>query len=506
MPHVARLHQGWCGQLLAILAGTLVTLSLAPFNMWICGLLSVVLIAWLLHGLSPRQAALRGWFYGLGLFGSGTSWVYVSIHVYGYAPMPLAIFLTVLFSAGLALFCSITGYLYARFIRDLPGGDVLGFAAIWTLGEWLRSWLLTGFPWLYLGYAHLDSPLAGWAPVGGVLLISFILAYSGAMIARSIRQQQFPSLHGLSLAVLWLSGYGLQQAHWTEASDKPPLTIAMVQANIGQDVKWRRDQYWPTLNLYNSMSQPLWSQADVVIWPEAAVPGYYDNAQTYLERIEKFATDNDSSLILGIPHRETINGKKHAYNSIRVIGNGEGLYHKQRLVPFGEYVPLEGMLRGLIQFFDLPMSQFSSGDRNTLLMAKNTGFAPFICYEIVYPDLVASWLPEAEVLITISNDAWFGNSIGPLQHMQIAQMRALETGRYLIRSTGNGVTAVVNPKGQVEAQGEQFKQLVINGQVQAMTGATPFAMTGSWTTVGLCVLIWIVLAGRRTLDARRYIP
>lgn len=490
-----RIQQGPIGHLLALLSGSLVTLSLAPFNLWPVGLLSVATLAWLLQNISPTTAALRGWCYGFGLFGSGASWVYVSIHTYGYTSIPLAVFLTLLFCAGLALFCCLTFYLYARFIRDLPGGYTLGFALSWTLGEWLRSWLLTGFPWLYLGYGHLNSPLAGWAPIGGVLLISFIIAYSGALITQTIQRRSLG--HAIPIFVLWLGGWGLQTINWTQPADKPPLKIAMVQANIGQDIKWNRDQYWPTLNLYNRMSQPLWAETDLVIWPEAAIPGYYDQAQHFLKRISKQAERHNSSLITGIPYREQIEGRVHNYNSIMAFAAGGGLYHKQRLVPFGEYVPLESVLRGLINFFNLPMSQFSAGKDQALLNVKGQTLAPFICYEIVYPDLVASWLPEADLLITISNDAWFGDSIGPLQHMQMAQMRALESGRYLIRATGNGISAIVNPKGQITEQSEQFQRQVLQGTVQAMQGSTPFAKTGSWPTVIFCLIAGIGLMLRQ---------
>jgi apolipoprotein N-acyltransferase len=493
----SRLQQGTGGHLLAIASGALVTLSLAPFNLWPAGLLSVALLVWLLHGITPGKAALRGWCYGLGLFGCGTSWVYVSIHTYGHAPAALAAGLTVLFCAGLALFCCLTFYLYARFIRDLPGGHHLGFAALFVLGEWLRSWFLTGFPWLYLGYGHLHTSLSGWAPVGGVLLVSFIIAYSGAFLGHAIQQRKILIPHLIAVCLFWFAGWSLQNIEWTQASNKPALNIAMVQANIGQDVKWDRDQYWPSLNLYNRMSQPLWAEADAVIWPEAAVPAYYDHAQHFLGRMTKKAEEHNSSLILGIPYREKIDNAYQNYNSIMAFAEGSGIYHKQRLVPFGEYVPLENILRGLIGFFDLPMSQFSSGKDQELLSIKSQTLAPFICYEIVYPDLVASWLPQAELLITISNDAWFGDSIGPLQHMQMAQMRALENGRYLIRSTGNGISAIVNPKGHIEARSEQFQQQVLQGKVQAMSGSTPFSITGSWPTIGLCLFIWALLIIRQ---------
>lgn len=490
--------KGWRGHLLAVLAGALITLSLSPFNVWPLGLLSCTLLVLLLVNLSPKQAAWRGWFYGVGLFATGISWVYVSIHVYGYAPVPLAVFITSLFAGGLALLWALNAYLYQRFISPHKWGSTLGFAAIFVLGEWLRNWLLTGFPWLYVGYGHLDTPLAGWAPVGGVYALSFVVALSGASIAQAftLKRWQQPALIGA--ITLWVIGFGLQHINWVSASERPPVKIAMVQANISQAVKWNHDQYWPTLNLYNNMSRPLWADNDIVIWPEAAIPSTYRNAKSFLDHMAKTASEHNSSLITGVPSLSTNNGKRHTHNSIIALGNGEGFYHKQRLVPFGEYVPLEGLLRGLIRFFDLPMSAFSAGSSDQVpLKAAGITLAPLICYEVVYPELVSQSVPEADVLLTISNDAWFGDSIGPLQHLEMAQMRALETGRYLIRSTGSGVSAIVNERGQIMIRGKQFTREIIRGEVLVMKGATPFALTGSWPIISLCLIICGYLGYRR---------
>ncbi len=486
-------QQGWRGNILALIAGALVTLSLAPFDIWPLGILSCALLAWLLTDLSPRQAALRGWCYGFGLFSSGASWVYVSIHVYGYLPIPLAILTTAIFTAGLGLFCSLTFYLYARWVRPLSGGQWLGFAAMFVLGEWWRSWFLTGFPWLYLGYSHLESPLAGWAPVSGIFGLSFIIALSGAVLTQCLltkKLQLKPSLLAISL---WLTGVALTQVDWVQPADHKPVSVAMVQANIPQSIKWQREQLLPTLNLYRNMSEPLWQQHDIVIWPEAAVPTYYQNAEDFLDGISKRAKASHSTLITGIPYFEQKNNTVQRYNSIMGFGEGGGSYFKQRLVPFGEYVPLENLLGGLLRFFELPLSNFSSGSNQQKgISAGNLLLAPFICYEVVYPELVADWLPEADLLITISNDAWFGASIGPLQHLQMAQMRALESGRYMLRSTGTGISAIINQRGEIVSRGAQFSREVITGEAKIYRGTTPFSLTGSTPTLLLCASLIIL--------------
>ncbi|ARN74698.1 apolipoprotein N-acyltransferase [Oceanicoccus sagamiensis] len=483
--------QGWSGHLLAMLAGALVTPSLAPFNLWPLGIASTALLVWLLSDLTAKQAAKRGWFYGLGLFGAGTSWVYVSIHVYGYAPAPLAAFLTLIFSAGLGIFTSVTFYCYVRWIRDQASGPLLGFAAIFVIGEWWRSWFLTGFPWLYIGYGHIDTPLAGWAPVGGIYAVGFVVALTGAVISYGLQQKTFIHRHIMMITTLWLGGFLLNSINWTTPADRPPINVAMVQANIPQEVKWRRDQYQATLKRYKQTSATLWAENDIVIWPEAAIPTYYQYAKPFLGLMNDRASQYNASLITGIPSfEEDEAGNQYRYNSIMAFGEGQGHYNKQRLVPFGEYVPLENLLRGLIQFFDMPMSNFSAGaEGQAAIQAGDITLAPFICYEIVYPELVSQWLPDADMLITISNDAWFGGSIGPLQHLEMAQMRALESGRYLLRSTGSGVSAIIDQRGKITVRGEQFTREVIKGEAQVFQGATPFSLSGSWPVLGLCFAI-----------------
>ena len=485
-------QQGWAGHLLAAAAGALVTLSLAPFDIWPLGLVSAGLLCWLLQHSSPAQAALRGWCYGVGLFGAGTSWVYVSIHVYGYASVALASFLTLLFTLGLALFTALPCYLYARWVRNQAFGQTLGFAAVFVLGEWWRSWFLTGFPWLYLGYAHIDSPLAGWAPIGGVLALSFVVALSSAVLAQWLHNRRTNYYAVATLAALWIGGFALQQVTWVKPKGDHPVKVAMVQANISQAEKWRPEQYQATLALYEQMSQPLWQDYDLVVWPEAAIPGFHDRARGFLSDIAAQAREGNAGLITGIPFRHYEGEQLKRHNSIIALGRGSGTYHKQRLVPFGEYVPMEGLLRGLIQFFDLPMSNFNSGNPSQEgLTVNGYTLAPFICYEVVYPELVADWLPQADMLITISNDAWFGDSIGPLQHLQMAQMRALEAGRYMLRSTGSGVSAIIDHRGQILSRSGQFTQEVITGEAIPLQGATPFAVTGSWPVLILCLLLCI---------------
>ncbi|HET8710623.1 MAG TPA: apolipoprotein N-acyltransferase, partial [Spongiibacteraceae bacterium] len=408
------LQNPWAGDAAAAIAGTLITLSLAPFGFWPCGLLALALLHRLLENISPARAAWRGWCFGAGLFLSGGSWLYVSIHDFGGASLALASFLSGGFCLLLALMHAMLGYGYARWIRSSELGRWLGFAAWWVLWEWVRYWLLTGFPWLYVGYAHLTTPLSGWAPLGGIYTLGFIVALSAAALDllfknellgnKSLENKLFQKKYipVAFAAALWLAGFGLQSIAWTQPKGEP-IKIALVQADIPQEVKWDPDYFRETLAIYRSLSAPLWRDYDIVFWPEAAVPAFYQSAKPFFDENADYASRYHHALVSGVPYRSA---QGEVFNSAIALGNGSGVYHKQHLVPFGEYVPLEKYLRGVIQFFDLPMSDFQAGPAGQApLQAMGLTFAPFICYEVVYGDLVRH--ARADVLLTLTNDTWF---------------------------------------------------------------------------------------------------
>ena len=480
--------------LLAPIAGGLVTLSLAPFHVWPLAILSCALYAYLLSTCNPRQALWRGWLYGLGMFGSGVSWVYVSIHVHGHASIPLAIGLTALFCAGLALLHALFAWCYVRFVRPLPGGMLAGFPALWVLFECLRGWLLTGFPWLFLGYAHVGTWISGWAPITGVYGLSFICAITGTCLFLAWRNRK-PiawTTYAVILITLWGGGAILKPTQWVAKASEEPITVAIIQPNVPQEYKWDPQWYQPIVNQLREATDPLLGY-DIVLWPESAVPNYLQQAQGFLEPIAQRAAAANTTLITGIPFRPT--GSDSYYNSIAALGYGKGVYHKQRLVPFGEYVPMESVLRGLIAFFDLPMSAFSPGTGNQEpLRAGAFRVAPFICYEIVYGELVARSARNADLLITISNDSWFGDSIGPWQHLQIAQMRGRENGRYVLRGTNNGISAIIDHQGRIVERTDQFVATTLTGKAQAMLGNTPFGSFGNTPIIAGCIIGLLLMA------------
>ncbi|WP_342594696.1 apolipoprotein N-acyltransferase [Salinicola lusitanus] len=469
----------WPGYLAALVAGGFSTLSFAPFHLWWLGPIAVALMYLGQHRLSVGQAALRGWLFGVGLFGTGTSWVYVSIHDYGYTGVPLALFLTALFVATLALFHAFVFGLYRRFTA--PRLAFLSFAGVWVLGEAFRSWAFTGFPWLLLGSAQVDSPLAPWAPVGGVYLLSLIVALTGTLLVEFCRRRWWAIA---PIALLWLAPLALP-GQWT-APAADPLRVALLQGNLPQLSKWSAEGQRNAVNTYTRMTRQQPDDVDIIVWPETALPMFERQARLFMARLQS-TLPPQTSLLTGIVQRDEAG---RYYNAITGVGDVRGEYRKSHLVPFGEFLPLDFLLRGIIDFFDLPMSDFAAGaDSQPPILTHGVAIGSAICYEIVYPDLVAERARDANVLLTVSNDTWFGRSIGPLQHLQMARLRALENGRYVVRATSNGVTAIIDDQGHLRERAPQFEAASVVGEIVPMTGLTPFTRTGSWPTWLLSLLL-----------------
>lgn len=475
------MHKPWRGRVVSLAAGLLYPLAFAPWGIWPLVLVSIAAGWFCLRPDRPRESLLRGWLFGLGLFGFGVSWLHVSMHVYGYTPLWLAIPLTGLFAAAMALYPALMFWLSARL-----GGHILVFAGLWVLVDWLRGWLFTGFPWLYPGYAMIDTPLAGLAPLGGIWLVSLATLVTALAAAQALRQRRELWFSAPLALFAWLVAPFLSPGIWVEhQTGKVP--VALVQGDIPQDIKWQLTQREATRQVYRDLTGAV-AENHLVIWPESAITEFYQDARPFLEEQGERLTERGGALVTGIPWRRVDAGGRHYFNSVAVISGGEGHYHKQKLVPFGEYVPMQSLLRGLIPFFDLPMSSFTPGQPGQdNLRALDQSIAPFICYEVLYPALVARRSHDSDVLLTISNDAWFGTSAGPHQHFQMARMRALETGRWLLRGTNNGITAIVDPQGRVRALAEQFDRTVLTGSFRPASGETPFMALGGppWLILSL---------------------
>ncbi|MEY3182846.1 MAG: hypothetical protein RLZ35_831 [Pseudomonadota bacterium] len=485
-------------QCIALLAGSLLPLAFAPFQWAPLALLSPAFLLWGLQETNSKSSTLKlGFYYGIGTFGVGVSWIFVSIHTFGQAPILLAGFITLCFILFLSLGFLILGFLFQkchRFSRKSPF-TYLFFPSAWVLLEWLRSSLGTGFPWLLLGYSQTDTPLGGYAPLGSVYLVSWITCFLGGLLIYGLRLPKQRRLMGwLTIGSLFCAIYSigsvLQQQPWTQANDALDYTVSLVQGNLRPDEKFPEPKVGmhATLQsyaLYFQMTRPL-TQSNIVIWPENAVNIPLPEAQPVIDFFTKQAQARKQTWVMGIPIETP---DQHYYNSLIAVGTDKQLYHKTHLVPFGEYVPFEKQLRGLIHFFDLPMSDFiPNASASKPLTLGKWAVAPFICYEIAFADTVRRASATANVLLNISEDGWFGDSFGPHQHLQIARMRSLENGKPLLRATTSGISAFINEKGKITQKTPQFIQTSLTQSVVGFSGQTPWNKIGLWPLMGFCIL------------------
>ncbi|OUS11552.1 apolipoprotein N-acyltransferase [Gammaproteobacteria bacterium 53_120_T64] len=478
--------------LLALFSGALLPLALAPFTLWPTAIFSTCTLCFLCRGQGIRGVFALSLIFGLGLYGVGASWVYVSIHDYGHAPPALAGLLTGLFALGMALVFALPLALFGLFRHAPPATLLFAFPALWVLGEWFRGWFLTGFPWLNIGYGFIDTWLAGWAPLFGVLALSGIAAFGGALLSLIGERKQHKSLIDYSLLILLMifaGGAYLKIKPWTYPTGKR-LDVALVQPDLPLLEKWNDAELKQILVNFQQTNETLLDH-DLIIWPESALPTLQGNISGFLADIDSQLKEHRVGLLTGIPSN-TASG--NYYNSVIALGRASGAYQKRRLVPFGEYVPLEHWLRGAIAFFDLPMSAFSAGaPQQRPIHLGTVRIATAICYEIAYPDLLARDARDANILLTVSNDTWFGDSIGPHQHLQIARMRALENAKPLLRATNDGITAIISPRGKVLEKLPRFQAGILKTEVAPYSGSSPFSRYGSLPIIGLCLTILTVL-------------
>lgn len=477
-----------------LVAGAMLPLSLSPFDWWWFAPLPLLAYLRLSQTISLRRRYWRSFLFGLGCYGTGASWIYVSVHEYGPAPAPLAALLIFLFSCGLALVFLLPMGLWHRFFQNKPLGIVLGFPAAWVLTEWLRSWLLTGFPWLFIGYSQTETTMGNWAPVTGVYGIGFWLALMASTLFFTLQQRKHYWLPVLTLALAMTGASGLGKTAWTNAVPGLQQRFALVQGNVPQQMKWKPEQRQAIRTLYRDMSAPLWQKNTLVVWPEAAIPELYTPEHPYFSAIDTELKNTGGALITGVPSvQEEADGSHVFHNSMLGLGEASGFYHKQRLVPFGEYVPLQKWLEGLLDFFKMPISDFSIGSPNQANMHSGLmNIASSICYEIAYPELVAAQAADADFLLTVSNDTWFGASIGPHQHLQMAQMRARENAREMLRATSNGISAFIDHKGKIISRSPQFERYVLQGTIQAYRGHTPYQQFGNWPVLLMCAAMLLI--------------
>ena len=495
--------------MLAAIIGVVTVFGFAPFYLYPLPVVTLALLIVLWRNATrPRHAAAIGFAFGLGLFLAGVSWVYVSLHDFGAMPAPLAAVLTLLFCCILAAYPAAIGYAYAALGTRSAYSTLLVLPALWALADWVRGWLFTGFPWLSFGYAQIPaSPLAGYAPVTGIYGLTFFTVLSSGLLvtlgAKASLKARILSPATIILALIWAGGYLLQHTVWTQPAGAP-LIVSLLQGNIPQEMKWRPDKIRSTLDTYRDLV--IKSNAHLVVLPETALPLFLEEVpEDYLAGLATHARSNGGDVLIGVPERT---GTRDYYNSVLSFGTAPTqTYRKSHLVPFGEFVPLKPLFGWFFEVTQIPLLDFARGAHNQQpLKVAGQQVAVDICYEDAFGAEIIRQLPQATLLVNVSNVAWFGRSLAPQQHLQISQARALETGRYMLRATNTGMTAIIDQHGKVRNVAPEFSAAVVTAEVQGFGGATPYVRWGDMPIVGLALVLalgggWLARHGNSKIRA-----
>jgi apolipoprotein N-acyltransferase len=487
----------------ALVSGALNVFAFAPFGWWPLQIATLALFFHLaLNAPSIRSSAMLGWLYGFGWSICGIYWLYISMHDYGGMPSFMAALAVALLALVIGLYSALVAGIAAWFQRRRSASArsmlVLVLPALWLLSEWLHGWVLTGFPWVVTGYAHTGSPLAGFAPLLGVYGIGWLAALLAGCLVLALQRNIAAAISVLAILV---TGFILHAIDWTTPNGQP-ISVRLLQGNVPQEIKFDAEQTNLTLTLYEDMIRA--APADLIATPETALPLLAQQLpEDYLPRLSTFSTASNSHLAIGVPISD---GPQQYANSVIGISPATSRdapkiyrYDKHHLVPFGEFIPFG--FRWFVDMMNIPLGDFTRGAALQMPFdVKDQWVLPNICYEDLFGEEIASQLrasyatgnPVATLLLNASNIAWFGDSIALPQHLQISQMRAIETGRPMLRATNTGATAVIDPKGKVLAELPPFTRGVLTTSVQGYKGLTPYVLFGNLTIVLLALLLLIV--------------
>jgi apolipoprotein N-acyltransferase len=499
---------------LSFIAGLSLVFAYAPFSQWWLVFIILPIFFHVIKNQPINQASKQGFIFALGWFGSGISWVHVSIDQFGGLPLIFSLLLMLLLCGYLALFPMLACYLSAR-LTHAKKLSLWLLLPCWLIAEYLRANVLTGFPWLSLGYSQINSPLAHFAPLIGEVGISVLIVLICLSISHVV-SNFYQKSHAALLTCIAIATILLSQHQWVKPT-KEQIKVALVQGNIKQSTKWQPEQEWPTMLKYIDLSRKNYD-AELIIWPESAITALEPAAQDFLPSVDKAAALNNSAIITGILNYKF--DTRAYFNSLVVLGkqhkNDESghyryehsnRYNKNHLLPIGEFVPFGELLRKIAPLFNLQYSSFSRGDYvQPNLVANGYHLLPLICFEIAFPEqLAANFTDETNILLTVSNDSWFGNSHGPHQHLDIARMRALEFGRPLLRATNNGVTAIVDHQGNIQEKAPQFTETVLRAEIKIVNGTTPYSQYWQFIHWLLpCLLLMIVLIIQRLFLLKKH--
>ena len=495
----AFLQRRFVGSAVAAVAGALLGLSFAPFGWWPLAILCPAVLIYLWDGASPRRAAVLGFWFNFGTFAVGTYWLYIALQLIGHAPVPLALLLMLGLASIMGAYHALLGWVSAKYFP--ARGAVRWLVAIpgaWLLVEWIRSWFLTGFGWLALGYAHTDNWLGGLAPVIGQFGLGLVtLLLAGALVTLVLGKRRIQqSVAAAVLAGLGTLAFAFRDIEWTQPSGEP-ITVAVVQGAIPQDEKLLVENLPQILETYETMTTQAHG-ADLIVWPESAIPDLINYHIDYMKRVYQAASATGSALVLGAIRADENpdTGKEEYFNSVLVMDPatpGVGWYNKHHLVPFTEFFPVPGFIRNWLRLMSLPYSDFNRGDAvQPPLDAAGQKISLGICYEDGYGSTQIPALDTATLLVNVTNDAWFGRSTARYQHLQISRLRAREAGRPMVRAANDGVSAVIGARGEILARAPEYEANVMRSQLQPRTGLTPYARTGNWPVVTLALVFGLL--------------
>ena len=501
----------WRNHFVALALGAALSLAFAPFGFWPIAILAPAVLFWLWDDVSPRHAASLGFAFGSGTFAAGTYWLYISINGFGKAPIWLALTLMLALVAVMALYHALLGYIANRFMPSRGAVRwLVGLPAGWALLEWVRGWFLSGFGWLSLGYSQTDSWLAGWAPVGGVYTLSWLLAMmAGALVMWRIEGARTLRLVLPVIALPWIAGFFLMRIEWTRSAGES-VDVAIVQGAIPQDQKWLAENREESLRRYRDLTFSAFG-TPLIVWPEAAAPDLANNIVPYLNDLADAARQKGSSLLLGLIRAEPADPDEKGeprvdyFNSILSLGQDFAWYDKHHLVPFGEFFPVPETVRAWMRLMNLPYSDFSRGAAHQPpLQIAGLSLSASICYEDAYASSQIVSARESTALVNVTNDAWFGRSTARHQHLQISRMRAIEAQRFLVRAANDGISAVIGPRGEFVARAADFEAVVLRATITPRKGIPPYLQFGNQpflliVIIGLMAALW---AGRRNVFHR----
>lgn len=478
--------------IISLLSGAVFSFALAPFHWWWLAILSPALLYATLRGKSPKHAFAIGWAYGFGLWAVGAFWLYTSIHTYGDTNTYLSLLMIAVMALVMGLFTAFQTWFYRRFFPETP----LTFAPIWILFEWAKTWVFTGFPWLFAGYAFTERYLDHYAPLFGVYSVSFVVIVLACALVEILRRK---IIWVIPSAILLLGAWAFSYITFVQPKDEKPLSVSLIQGNIPQDLKWLTEYQVRTLEIYAELSRAEWGR-DLIVWPESSIPLFQTDIEPFLDAMDQQAKSSNTAWLTGVPYWDLdaskANGYPMYYNAMVAYGSdASGLYKKQRLVPFGEYIPLSGFLSWVLPALqnDPSMSGFSRGESDQKAFSiKGHHLAAAICYEVAYPNLTRRNAKDSDFLVTVSNDAWFTGTAGPAQHLQMVQMRAKENGRWFIRATNTGITAFIDQNGHIVKQAPIDQKAVLRGDLPAMQGHTLYNRLGDWPILIFSILLLIL--------------